>query len=271
MEMLFALLRLLSRALHETISQKGSTLLATAIGLIVSAIQQLIALSHGKQAMNEKLKDWKSYIGIGLTFVAWALVFLFTTARIVYDDHRSAVNKPCANAPVVGPSLKPHIQAMDISPGGDKNNSEVWVGGTIDNTGEPGSFNEIGMYLTFPDGHRVYTRIRSAGGLGKASTFSMGKNVQGQPIAFSVADYWLNHQSDVIPRFGHLNGWIVGLAEGVNFKEAHEKHVTITLWCTDITGRPAWDKSSPIGTGISLRTQLGLQGLQQHLPSSSQH
>jgi len=258
-----AFLHLLARAVTVTVNEKGSTLLASCIGLAASLIQQIVALWQGK--LMAKLKDWKAYIGVGLTIVAWAAVFLFAAAKIVYNDHKnlSAVAKQC-DATQVKPDLQPEISEAGVAPAGDKDNAVIFVAGSIKNLGAPGNLGGLSLDVSFNDGRLFH--IQTAVGGDQKAKFHLGKNAQGQDMSIPGSQYWFNEKAQVIQTFGYLSGWIAGIAKGVTPKEIRDKHATVVLTCADATGRKT-SAQYTFGTAPPVKYEVGLEGLQKPLPT----
>ena len=184
-----------------------------------------------------KLRDWKSYIGAAITVLAWAAIFIYTTAKIVYDDHMSLRAAAAVKTLRAQPDFRPAITNAGVFPAGDKTNSAILIVGTIYNYGAAGMLNDISMEVAFADGRKIPVQVANPGNANQNIIF--GKNALGHELSMPGSQYWLNERSVEIPPFGRLDGFVAGLLKGVAIEEIGKKQPVFVLTCTDITGKPA--------------------------------
>jgi hypothetical protein len=159
------------------------------------------------------------------------------------------------------PELEPKIEDIWTAPAGDKENSVVGVDGRINNLGAPGTPEEFWIDIRFDDGRVVRGEI--AARPAKTDKIFLAKNVQGQWMSISGAEYWVN-QSEIIPTYGHLDGFLMAIVKNVTTEEIRTKQAVLILTCSDITGakHSAERRFSPRG----ILYHLGIGGLQKPIP-----
>jgi hypothetical protein len=255
-----AFVHLLWHAFRETINEKGTTVLAFIVGLLVTGIQQIVA---GKKAFLANLRNWKTYIGVVVGLVVWCLVFIYTAASIVYEDHtslRAAVG--AVHTQPAHPEFRPAIVNAGVFPAGDKANAAILIVGTIYNYGAPGMLNDIYVELVFADGKKYPVKLANPGDARQKIIF--GKNARGKELFMPGSQYWLNERSVQIPTFGRLDGFVMGLVRGVTKEEIGKKLPVFVLTCTDVTGKRA-SAEHKWGSGESGKNDFGLGDLQRPL------
>jgi hypothetical protein len=264
-----AFLNLLCRAALGTVEAKGTTPIAVAMGLLTTVVEtSLLVWKHRLPnqglgaALTAQLRAWQASIGLGLavSFAAWSVFFIYRAARIVYDERVSmrttiaVLSKPQRE----GPDFRPAIVNVGVFPAGDKTNSNVLIVGTIYNRGASGNLNDVSIEATFNDGRRVTAQIANPFDPAQVPNVRLGKNNQGQWMELPGAMYWLNQKSKMIPSFGRLDGFAMGLLRGVTKDEVEAERPTFVLTCSDVADREAaatykWGSGTPAAAGIALR------------------
>ncbi len=254
-----AFVHLLWHAFRDTVSEKGTTILAVIVAVLSTAVQQILA---GRQAMMASLRNWKTYIGALVGFGVWCAVFLYTAASIVYEDHTSLRAAAAVHTQRAQPEFHPAIVNAGVFPAGDKANAAILIVGTIYNYGAPGMLNDISVELVFADGKKYPVKVANPGNARQNIIF--GKNALGKELSMPGSQYWLNERSVQIPSFGRLDGFVMGLVRGVTKEEIGKKLPVFVLTCTDVTGKGA-SAEYKWGSGESDNNDLGLGDLQRPL------
>jgi hypothetical protein len=161
------------------------------------------------------------------------------------------------------PQLQPKIDSALVGPAGDKENAIVGIIGKIENLGAPGTVEEFWIDLKFDDGRVLKGEI--AGGPENTQPWYFGKNVQGQKMYMRGSEYFTNKRSEIIPTYGHLDGFLMALVRDVTKEEILTKKATIIFTCRDVTGTKHSTEAS-FGAGTPGPDALGLGGLQKHIP-----
>jgi hypothetical protein len=239
--MLTAFLHLLWHAVQVTINDRGTTLIVTAVGFLASAVQLGVQTWRQRkhaaslfQAFRARLGDWTSYVGAAFSIVAWVCVFVYTTASIVYEEHvsmRDSIASLTKAPQADGPAFQRLINDTGVFPAGDKTNSGFMIVGTIFNQGTAGNLRNLSVEVVFNNGRRIVGEI--ANPPDPRMNIGLGRNTQGHMMMMPGRLYWLNETSISIPKFGSLNGFVMGLLRGVTYKESEEKFPTFVLTCTD--------------------------------------
>lgn len=174
-----------------------------------------------------------------------------------FDNYRLKVEK-------TKPDLQPKIDTVLVGPAGDRENAVIGVIGKIENLGIPGTVEDWWLDLKFDDGRMIHGEI-AAGPENKKPVY-FGKNVQGQRAYLQGSEYWTNKRAEIIPTYGHLDGFLMALVRNVTKQEILEKNAAIVLTCSDITGaKHSFERHVRTG-GTSAFDTLGIEGLQKPVP-----
>lgn len=161
------------------------------------------------------------------------------------------------------PNLHPKIDTIMVAPAGDKANAVIGVLGKIENSGAPGTVEDWWLDLKFDDGRMIKGEI--AASPEKKQRVNFWKNEQGQTAYMWGSEYWTNKQTEVIPTYGHLDGFLMALVRNVTMQEIRAKKGTIVLTCSDVTGAKHSTEGT-FGAGTPGIGALGLGGLQKPIP-----
>jgi hypothetical protein len=161
------------------------------------------------------------------------------------------------------PNLQPKVDITFVAPAGDRTNAIIGVLGKIENLGAPGTVEDLWLDLRFDDGRMINGEL-AASPENKQRVY-LGKNVQGKKAFLSGSEYWANKRSEIIPTYGHVDGFLMALVRNITMQEILTKKRVIVLTCSDITGAKHSTERS-FGTGTPGINALALGDLQKPIP-----